>query len=57
LGIATLLLGFYVVSDTLWSLANGQAVSGYATIIISLGIIGEYIAKIYEGLRPGPIIW
>jgi polyisoprenyl-phosphate glycosyltransferase len=65
LGVATLLLGFYVASDTLWSLANGQAVSGYATIIISLlligsfimislGIIGEYIAKIYEEVKARP---
>lgn len=65
LGIATLLLGFFVASDAIWSLINGQAVSGYATIIIcllligsfimiSLGIIGEYIAKIYEEVKARP---
>jgi glycosyltransferase involved in cell wall biosynthesis len=65
LGIATLLLGFVVASDAIWSLVNGHAVSGYATIIISLlmigsfimislGIIGEYIAKIYEEVKARP---
>jgi glycosyltransferase involved in cell wall biosynthesis len=65
LGVATLLLGFFVASEALWSLLNGQAVSGYATIIISvlligsfimisLGIIGEYIAKIYEEVKARP---
>jgi polyisoprenyl-phosphate glycosyltransferase len=65
LGIATLLLGFFVASEALWSLLHGQAVSGYATIIISLlligsfimislGIIGEYIAKIYEEVKSRP---
>jgi polyisoprenyl-phosphate glycosyltransferase len=65
LGIATLLLGFFVASEALWSLLHGQAVSGYATIIISLlligsfvmislGIIGEYIAKIYEEVKARP---
>lgn len=65
LGIATLLLGFFVASDAIWSLIHGQAVSGYATIIIcllllgsfimiSLGLIGEYIAKIYEEVKARP---
>ncbi|MFI3135398.1 MAG: glycosyltransferase family 2 protein [Methylococcaceae bacterium] len=65
LGFATLLLGFSVASEALWSLFKGQSVSGYATIIISqlligsfimisLGIIGEYIAKIYEEVKARP---
>ena len=65
LGIATLILGFVVASDALISYANGQAVSGFATIIItllvigsfimiSLGVIGEYIAKIYEEVKYRP---
>lgn len=65
LGIMTLLLGFFVASEAVWSLINHQAVSGYATIIIcllligsfimiSLGIIGEYIAKIYEEVKGRP---
>ncbi len=65
LGFATLILGFFVASDALLSLAHGQSISGFATIIISLlligsfimislGIIGEYIAKIYEEVKARP---
>jgi glycosyltransferase involved in cell wall biosynthesis len=65
LGFATLILGFFVAGDTVVSLIRGQAVSGFATIIIcllligsfimiSLGIIGEYIAKIYEEVKARP---
>jgi len=65
LGFATLILGFFVAGDTILSLIKGQAVSGFATIIISLlligsfimislGIIGEYIAKIYEEVKARP---
>ncbi|MGZ8947232.1 MAG: glycosyltransferase family 2 protein [Methylococcaceae bacterium] len=65
LGFATLILGFFIAGDTILSLMKGQAVSGFATIImtllligsfimISLGIIGEYIAKIYEEVKARP---
>jgi len=65
LGMLTLILGFGVASDALWSLLHHQAVSGYTTIIIcllilgsftmiSLGIIGEYIAKIYDEVKGRP---
>jgi len=65
LGVMTLILGFGVASDALWSWYRGDAVSGFATIIItllllgsfimiSLGIIGEYIAKIYEEIKARP---
>ncbi len=65
LGIVTLILGFLIASDAIWSLIQGRAVSGFATIIISilmigsfimisLGIIGEYIAKIYEEVKARP---
>jgi len=65
LGLMTLILGFTVASEALWSWYHGQAVSGFATIIItlllvgsfimiSLGIIGEYIAKIYEEIKARP---
>jgi glycosyltransferase involved in cell wall biosynthesis len=65
LGFLTLILGFVVASDALWSVFNHQAVSGYTTIIIcllligsfvmiSLGIIGEYIAKIYDEVKGRP---
>ena len=65
LGFATMILGFFVAGDTILSLIKGQSVSGFATIIISLlligsfimislGIIGEYIAKIYEEVKARP---
>jgi hypothetical protein len=65
LGFSTLILGFLIAGDTILSLIKGQAVSGFATIImsllligsfimISLGIIGEYIAKIYEEVKARP---
>ncbi|MDD4914564.1 MAG: glycosyltransferase family 2 protein [Methylococcales bacterium] len=66
LGIATLLLGAGVATDAVLSYMKGQAVSGFATtiitllligsfIMISLGIIGEYIAKIYEEVKARPL--
>jgi glycosyltransferase involved in cell wall biosynthesis len=65
LGIATLILGFFIGADALISWARGDAVSGFATVIItllligsfvmiSLGIMGEYIAKIYEEVKRRP---
>lgn len=65
LGLVTLGLGLIVAADTLWSWYQGTAVSGFATIIlvllvigssimISLGIVGEYIAKIYDEIKQRP---
>ena len=65
LGVLTLLLAIYVGGDALWSRLQGNAVSGFATIIItllligsaimiSLGVIGEYIAKIYDEIKGRP---
>ena len=65
LGVLTLLLGFGVGADALISWLQGRAVSGFATtiitllivgsfIMISLGIIGEYIAKIYDEIKARP---
>lgn len=65
LGFITLLLALIIAIDTLWSWAMGTAVSGFATIIItllligsfimiSLGIMGEYIAKIYDEIKSRP---
>ena len=65
LGILTLLLGVVVGADALISYFQGRAVSGFATtiitflivgsfIMISLGIIGEYLAKIYDEIKARP---
>lgn len=66
LGSLTLLFGLGVAADALVSWFRGVAVSGFATIImttliigsfvmISLGIIGEYIAKIYDEIKARPV--
>ena len=66
LGFATLLLGAGVATDAVISYMKGDSVSGFATtiitllligsfIMISLGIIGEYIAKIYEEVKSRPL--
>lgn len=65
LGAFTLVFGFFVAMDAVWSWTQGEAVSGFATIIItllllgsfimiSLGVIGEYIAKIYDEIKRRP---
>jgi glycosyltransferase involved in cell wall biosynthesis len=65
LGIGLLLIGLMVGVDALVSWYMGEAVSGFATIIgmlliigsfimISLGIIGEYLAKIYDEQKARP---
>lgn len=65
LGTATLVLGLVIGGDALWSWAHGRAVTGFATtiitlpligsfVMISLGIIGEYIARIYVELQGRP---
>ena len=66
LGFCTLLFAVVVAGETLWSWFMGQSVSGFATIIItvlvlgsfnmiSLGIMGEYIAKIYGEIKARPM--
>lgn len=66
LGMVTLVFGLGVAADAIISWANGLAVSGFATtimtllilgsfIMISLGIIGEYIAKIYDEIKARPV--
>jgi len=65
LGVLTFLLGVGVGSDALWSWFNGRTVSGFMTLIatllllgsfimISLGVIGEYIAKVYDESKQRP---
>jgi len=65
LGVLTLALGVVVGADALIAWFQGRAVSGFATtiitllvvgsfIMISLGIIGEYIAKIYDEIKARP---
>jgi glycosyltransferase involved in cell wall biosynthesis len=65
LGFCTLVFGFVVGAEALVSWFQGIAVSGFtttiatlliigSTIMISLGIIGEYIAKIYDEIKARP---
>jgi len=65
LGLLTLGFALLVAADTLRSWLAGSAVSGFATleitllllgsfIMISLGIVGEYIAKIYDEIKARP---
>ena len=69
LGVITLIFGTIVTIETIWAWFYGFSVSGFATleitilligsfIMISLGIVGEYIANIYEEVkgRPGYIV-
>jgi len=65
LGVVTLVFGFAVGTEALFGWARGRAISGFTTtiatlliigsfIMISLGIIGEYIAKIYDEIKARP---
>ncbi|SHE85986.1 Glycosyltransferase involved in cell wall bisynthesis [Desulfacinum infernum DSM 9756] len=65
LGLLTLVFGFSVGTEALIGWFRGRAVSGFTTtistllilgsfIMISLGIIGEYIAKIYDEIKARP---
>jgi polyisoprenyl-phosphate glycosyltransferase len=65
LGVMTMLFGFFIAVEALLGWFQGRAVSGFTTtiftlliigsfIMISLGIIGEYIAKIYDEIKRRP---
>lgn len=64
-GVLFLLFAFVFAIQTLYVYLRGHAVTGFATVIflllivgsllmISLGIIGEYLAKIYDEVKARP---
>lgn len=66
MGLLMLMVSFFVGAQTLWLWATGAAVTGFTTVIllllmigslllISLGIIGLYIARIYEEVKKRPL--
>lgn len=66
LGLVTLIFGFFVAIEALIGWSRGLAISGFTTtiitlliigsfIMISLGVMGEYIAKIYDEIKQRPI--
>jgi glycosyltransferase involved in cell wall biosynthesis len=66
LGFATFLTSLMLGVQTLWMKISGLAVEGFTTVILvtlgigsvimmSLGLIGEYIARIYEEVKHRPI--
>lgn len=65
LGVAVLLCSVVLGAQSLWKKLSGQALEGFTTVIllllfigsalmICLGIIGYYIAKIYEEIKDRP---
>jgi len=65
MGLMTMLFGLAVGAEALFGWILGRAVSGFTTMIftllilgsfimISLGIIGEYVAKIYDEIKLRP---
>lgn len=66
LGIMTFVVSIILGIQTLWMKISGLAVEGFTTVILvnlgigsvimlSLGLIGEYIARIYEEIKNRPI--
>lgn len=65
LGLATLVVSVFLGVQTLWIKICGRAVEGFTTVILvnlgigsvimlSLGIIGEYLARIYDEIKNRP---
>ena len=66
LGTATLMISVLLSLQTLWNKLYGHAVEGFTTVIliqlfigsivmISLGLIGEYLSCVYEEIKGRPI--
>ena len=66
LGVITLVISVFLSLQTLWNKFNGHAVEGFTTVIliqlfigsivmISLGLIGEYLSCVYEEIKGRPI--
>lgn len=66
LGFVTFLFSIILGIQTLWMKLSGSAVKGFTTVILvnlgigsvimlSLGLIGEYIARIYEEIKQRPL--
>jgi glycosyltransferase involved in cell wall biosynthesis len=65
-GLATFFMSIILGFQTLWMKMSGLAVEGFTTVILvilgigsvimlSLGLIGEYIARIYEEIKHRPM--
>jgi glycosyltransferase involved in cell wall biosynthesis len=66
LGVTTFFVSIILGIQTLWMKISGSAVEGFTTVILvnlgigsvimlSLGLIGEYLARIYEEIKHRPI--
>ena len=65
IGVGFLLFAIVIAAQTLWAKLSGGAVEGFATVIllqlligailmIGLGIVGQYIAKIFDEVKRRP---
>jgi dolichol-phosphate mannosyltransferase len=65
-GSVAVLCAFYAIFVVYWKLMTGAAVSGWASLIVAvlgvgsvqlvcLGILGEYVARIYDEVRGRPL--